>query len=99
MRYKLKRMIAMLGCMLLRNGNRKADFLRKSGLFKTFGKDVFWYPRVLPAETKRVEIHDNVVIATDVYFCTHDIGHMVLNKTPQIILPGGGENTNGIPVI
>lgn len=90
MKYRLKRMIVMLGCVFLRNGNKKAELLRKSGVFKSFGKDVFWYPRILPAETNRVEIHDNVVIATDVYFCTHDIGHVVLNSTPQINLRGGG---------
>ncbi len=41
---------------------------------------------------QRVEIHDNVVIATDVYFCTHDIGHLVLNKTPKINLGEGQYN-------
>lgn len=87
--YKIKRMFAMMGCLLLRDGNRKADYLRRSKLFRYFGKDVFWYPRVLPAEMYRIEIHDNVVIATDVYFCTHDIGFLVLNKTPEI--EHGGE--------
>lgn len=83
-KYKIQRLFAMVSCLLFRDGNKKADYLRKSKLFKYFGKDVFWYPRVLPAEMYRVEIHNNVVIATDVYFCTHDIAFLVLNKTPDI---------------
>lgn len=82
-------MFVMLGCLVMRNGNKKAEFLRKSGLFKMFGNNVFWYPRTLPAEAYRVEIHDNVVIATDVYFCTHDIGYLVLNSAPEIEVRGG----------
>ena len=99
MKYKIKRMLAMAGCLLLRDGNKKADYLRKSKLFKYFGKDVFWYPRVLPAEMYRVEIHNNVVIATDAYFCTHDIGFLVLNKTPEIELGGEKNSTTGVLAI
>ena len=72
MKYKIKRMLAMAGCLLLRDGNKKADYLRKSKLFKYFGKDVFWYPRVLTAKMYRVEIHNNIVIAP---MCTS--AHMI----------------------
>lgn len=97
MNYKINRMLAMLSCALFRDGNKKAVYLRRSKLFKYFGEDVFWYPRVLPAEMYRVEIHNNVVIATDVYFCTHDIGFLVLNKTPEIEL--GGDSITGVLAI
>lgn len=31
-----------------------------------------------------MEIHDNVTIATDVYFCTHDLNHVVLNNLSNL---------------
>lgn len=49
-------------------------------MFGSMGNKCFYHPRKLPSEPHRVFFGNNVVIATDVYFCTHDISNVVLNQ-------------------
>lgn len=67
-----------------KHGGKKADYLKKKKIFKEFGDNNFWYPRVLPADPEMIKIHNNVKIATDVYFCTHDVLHIMFNDMPGI---------------
>lgn len=57
-----------------------------------FGERNYWFPRVIPADPEMVSIHSNVKIATDVYFCTHDVFHKLFNDNSF-----GGGNTRGTP--
>lgn len=82
---KLKKLIVKIKCYTIHNGFKKAEYLASTNIFKAFGENCFWHPRILPSEPERVEIHNNVAIATDVYFCTHDINHIVLNKCPGYV--------------
>lgn len=88
----LKRLIVKFKCYLIHNGFKKAEYLKESGVFKEFGENCFWHPRILPSEPNHVAIHNNVSIATDVYFCTHDLNHVVLNNIPEYVekFRGGG---------
>lgn len=80
----MKNFIAKIGCLLIHNGFKKAAFLKKMKVFGGFGENCFWHPRKLPSETEKVFLCNNVVVATDVYFCTHDINHVVLNNCKQL---------------
>ena len=55
----------------------------RSGLFGEYRENNYWFPRILPAEPHLVKIHNNVHIATDVYFCTHDVIFRMLNFAPD----------------
>lgn len=44
------------------------------------GENVHFQPRNLPADPKFIKIHDNVAVASNVHFVTHDIIHMVFNN-------------------
>ena len=77
---RVKRLYIMMIMMLYRGGHSRAEFLRRSGLFAEFGENCYWYPRKLPAEPSVIYIHNNVNIATDVYFCDHDVIHHMLNN-------------------
>ena len=74
-------------------GRRKAEFLKTLGVFKEFGENNFWYSRVIPADMELISVHNNVKVATDVYFCTHDVLHDMFNDDPNLM--GGG----GMPAI
>lgn len=76
-----------------RGGYPRAEFLKKVGIFGAFGEKCYWYPRKLPAEPKKVLLHNNVNIATDVYFCDHDVIQHMLNNVPEYLnlLPDGKE--------
>jgi acetyltransferase-like isoleucine patch superfamily enzyme len=57
--------------------------LRKANIFGQFGENCYWFPRKLPAEPKNVILHNNVNVATEVYFCDHDVIHHMLNNVPE----------------
>ena len=66
-------------------GYDKAKYLKKVKYFDEFGDNNYWYPRNLPSDPHCVYIHNNVNVATDVYFCTHDVIHHMLNNCPQYV--------------
>ena len=76
-------------CFFIHNGFHKAAFLKKMNAFGSLGEKCFWHPRILPSEPEKVFIGNNVAIATDVYFCTHDINHIVLNNCERLEKSGG----------
>lgn len=72
------------------NGRKKAQYLKSLNLFKEFGENNFWYSRVVPTDMELISVHNNVKVATDVYFCTHDVLQDLFNDDPNL---GGGEYT------
>lgn len=82
------------------NGLKKSDMVKKSGLFGEYGNKNYWFPRVLPAEPNLVKIHNNVHIASDVYFCTHDVMQRMFDNVPQYyeLLPESVRKSGGVPL-
>lgn len=78
-----KRLYAMLGNYLRHGGYDRAEYLKKIEYFLEFGSNNYWYPKNLPSDPECVIIHNNVNVATDVYFCTHDVIHHMLNNVPE----------------
>lgn len=72
-RNRIKRLVTMLRLFVTADGLKKSAIVKKSGLFAMYGENNYWFPRILPAECNLVRIHNNVHIASDVYFCTHDV--------------------------
>lgn len=64
---------------LMDDGYARADFLRKKKILKGIGEHVYFYSRILPADPQLVLLHDNISIATNVRFITHDRIDVVLN--------------------
>lgn len=48
-------------------------YLKKKQVFYEFGDNCKWASRTIPAEPYLVKIHNNVRVAANVTFCTHDI--------------------------
>lgn len=82
-----KKLLIMLHLYTTNSGRKKAEYLKSLGLFKQFGEKNFWYSRIVPTDMELISVHNNVKVATDVYFCTHDVLHDMFNDDPNI---GGG---------
>lgn len=68
--------------------HRRTDFLKKSGIFAEFGDHCYYCCRKIPEEPYLVKLHNNVVIAANVNFITHDvINDMLARKIGAA--PGG----------
>lgn len=64
---------------LIPTAQQRVAWLRKKNKFAMLGEHVHWQPRKYPVEGKRLKIHDNVAIATDVEFIMHDVIHWVFD--------------------
>lgn len=58
---------------------KRVDYLRKNHVFGHIGKNVTYMDRKIPLYANLIRIHDNVRIASNVTFATHDITHYMLN--------------------
>ena len=59
-------------------GKNHESYLRKHQVFGMLGNKVLFQPMKLPNEPKLVKIHNNVKIAADVTFYTHDVINWML---------------------
>ena len=60
-----------------------ASYLKKKQVFFEFGDNCKWASRHIPAEPYLVKIHNNVRVAANVTFCTHDIIDGLFRNCPQ----------------
>lgn len=65
---------------MLPSSKSRLKYLKKHKVFADLGNNCFYQSRRIPVEPYLVKIHDNVVIAADVYIIPHDIIHMVFNR-------------------
>ena len=57
---------------LLGKNHKKADILRKSGLFIEYGGGGYWHPNWIPSYPELISIGNNVTVTADVRFYEHD---------------------------
>lgn len=67
-----KRFMLFLKMALFADGKKKAEYLKKIRYFGEQGENVYWQPSKLPPEPELIKLGDNVVIASEVLFITHD---------------------------
>ena len=65
--------IIKLKCSLIKDWKKRTEYLKKKGIFAHLGDDCCYGTRQIPEEPYLVKIHNNVVIAADAKFITHDI--------------------------
>ena len=63
---------------------KRVEYLRKNKIFGMIGENVTIMDRKIPLYAKLIKIHNNVRIASNVTFTTHDITHFVLNSMPEL---------------
>lgn len=68
-----KMFIIKLKCSLIKDWKKRTEYLKKQGVFAHLGDNCCYGTRQIPEEPYLVKIHNNVVIAADAKFITHDI--------------------------
>lgn len=66
--------------LLIRNGFKKAEYLKKKKIFHSIGNNCYYHPWNIPRESYLVEFGDNVIVAANVSFVTHDIAGVMLKN-------------------
>lgn len=76
---KLKRLLQTIQINLIRGASSRGDFLRKNEILGMCGEHVGYQPRVIPLYPELIKIHNNIMIASNVKFITHDAINYVMN--------------------
>ena len=71
---------------LILTGEKRTVFLKRHRVFYSMGEKCHFQPRNLPADPQLIKLGNNVSVASDVVFITHDIIHNVFNNC------GGGKS-------
>ncbi len=78
-----KRLWQTIRINLMMSSVKRVNYLRKNHVFGQIGENVTITDRRIPLYAKLIRIHNNVRIASNVTFATHDITHLVLNNMPE----------------
>ena len=78
-----RRLLLAIRLYLIRGIKKREAFFRENHIFGGMGENVTITDRRLPLYPKLIRIHNNVKIASNVTFATHDITHSMLNRMPQ----------------
>lgn len=69
--------------MLTPGGAQRADYARKKKIYAGIGENVSIQSRAIPLYSELIRFHNNIAVARNVDFCTHDIIHRVLNRMAE----------------
>ena len=83
MNYVLRNQLLRLRMFIVPSAEKRTRLIRKKNIFASMGKNVFFQPRKLPADPKLIKFHDNIQVASDVTFVTHDVIHRVFQNIEQ----------------
>lgn len=89
---KGKRLFITLRLWTILDPNRRTQYLKYKNVFANLGTNTMIMDRTLPLYPSLIKIGDNVQIASNVHFVTHDVIHVMLNRLPNIenASAGGG---------
>lgn len=74
-----KRIWHSLRLTLTLSGRKRAAYVKKHKLFNAMGENCMLQIRKLPLYSEQIRFHNNVRIASNVTFLTHDVVHNLLN--------------------
>jgi len=87
-----KRLRITLRLMLMRSSVTRAEYLKKKSVFRGMGNNCSIMNRSLPLYPELIRLGNNVHIASNVGFVTHDITNHMLNRNDKAKSMGGGYN-------
>lgn len=76
----IKRKYIQFKVLAIRDGWKKAKWLKKHEIFHYIGESCYYNPNILPAEPFLVSLHNNVVISAGVRLVTHSVMNVVFNR-------------------
>ena len=68
-----------LRLFMISSAVKRADYLRKNGVFAGIGEGCIIMSRVVPLYSNLIRLGRHVILASNVQFITHDITHVMLN--------------------
>ncbi len=86
-----KRVFQKIRFVSIIDGVKRAEWLKKKKILRGIGEGCLWQSRKFPMDPECILIHNNVTIAADVTFVTHDaIRHVLGNIDKEYYAPNLG---------
>lgn len=76
---EIKRLLFTLRLCFIRSGYRRGEFAKRKGIYDSMGENVRIQSRKIPLYPELIRFHNNIQIASNVTFLTHDVIHNVFN--------------------
>lgn len=67
-----RRLLNQIVFFAINNPYKRAEYIRENNIFHHMGTSVAFQPRKMPLYGELISVGNNVVIGSDVSFCTHD---------------------------
>ena len=80
MKIYTKKQLKRLRISLIFESHKRTRYIVKHNVFRSVGKNFFFQPRFIPSDPELISFHDNVSVASNVTFITHDISDTMLNN-------------------
>lgn len=84
----VKRIWTQMRMFTFGSGVKRTAYLKKKNVFGHIGENVMIQSRKVPLYPELIYIGNNVRVASNVSFITHDVTHNMLNNLPESL--GGG---------
>ena len=85
----LKRLWQTLRLFTIRTGAARAEYIRKNHIFGAIGENCFIQHRKIPLYANLIRLGNNVAIASNVSFLTHDGVNIIAKNLEEIAAMGG----------
>lgn len=95
----IKRAWMQLKMFTFGSGIKRTAYLKKKNVFGSNGEKVMIQSRKVPLYPELIYIGNNVRVASNVSFITHDVTHNMLNNLPETISEGSFKEKKGKIVI
>ena len=76
---KGRRLLYTLRLHFILSARKRTEYMKQKNIFCAIGDNCMIMDRVIPLYAKLIKVGDNVHIASNVNFVTHDIVHCMLN--------------------
>lgn len=76
---EIKRLWHQLRLFTIPGSKRRVEYLKKHHIFHECGENVYLQQRKIPLYANLISFHNNIRVASDVTFLTHDVMHTVFS--------------------
>ena len=75
-----KRLWQQLMLLMIPGSKKRVEYLKKNHVFHECGENVYLQSRKIPLYANLISLHNNIRIASNVSFLTHDVMHTVFSN-------------------
>ena len=77
---KTKRLIQTIAMLFLRNGGKRADWLKRHHVLGDMGDNCYWGPVIMPVYPELIKLHNNVIVHRKALLVPHDMVNVFLKR-------------------